>query len=126
MGKINAPLLAFNRGLVTTAALTRVDVDRIRLSAEQMENWLPKTAGAMSLRPGFGYLGASRNNAFAIDIPFVAATNDTALIEFADGKMRVRVNDVLISRVSVATTISNSTFASSTGWTDASANGGTL
>ncbi|MER9410306.1 hypothetical protein [Mesorhizobium sp. M0589] len=126
MAKTNAPLLAFNRGLVSSSALTRVDVDRIRLSAEAMENWLPKTAGSMFLRPGTGYLGTSRNNAFAIDIPFVAATDDTALIEMADGKMRVRINDVLISRVSVATTISNSTFATSTNWTDASTSGGTL
>lgn len=126
MAKTNAPLLAFNRGLVSSSALTRVDVDRIRLSAEIMDNWLPKTAGSMFLRPGFGYLGTSRNNAFAIDIPFVAATDDTALIEMADGKMRVRINDVLISRVSVATTISNSAFATSTSWTDASTSGGTL
>lgn len=126
MAKTNAPLLAFNRGLVSTSALTRIDVDRIRLSAEVMENWLPKTAGAMFLRPGFGYLGTSRNNAFGIDIPFVASTTDTALIEFADGKMRVRINDVLISRPAVTTTISNSNFATSTGWTDGSTNGGTL
>jgi hypothetical protein len=126
MAKTNAPILAFNRGLVSSSALTRVDVDRIRLSADVMENWLPKTAGAMFLRPGFGYIGTNRNNVFGIDIPFVASTTDTALIEFADGKMRVRVNDVLVSRVSVSTTISNSTFATSTGWTDASASGGTL
>ncbi|RVD31422.1 hypothetical protein [Mesorhizobium sp. M4B.F.Ca.ET.017.02.2.1] len=126
MAKTNAPLLAFNRGLVSTSALTRIDVDRIRLSAEVMENWLPKTAGAMFLRPGFGYLGTSRNNAFGIDIPFVASTTDTALIEFADGKMRVRINDVLISRPAVTTTISNSNFATSTGWTDGSTNGGAL
>ncbi|MBZ9981334.1 hypothetical protein LB521_09200 [Mesorhizobium sp. BR-1-1-8] len=126
MAKTNAPLLAFNRGLVSTSALTRVDVDRIRLSAEIMENWLPKTAGSMFLRPGTGYLGTSRNNAFGIDIPFVASTTDTALIEMADGKMRVRVNDALVSRVAVATTISNSTFATSASWTDGSTNGGTL
>ncbi|AWC25596.1 hypothetical protein CO731_05095 [Aminobacter sp. MSH1] len=126
MPKTNAPLLAWNRGIVSKAALARVDVDRIRLSAEVMENWLPKTAGSMALRPGFSYLGSSRNDAFAIDVPFVAATDDTALIEFANGKMRVRVNDVLVSRVAVATAISNGNFATSTNWTDASTNGGTL
>ncbi|TIP85945.1 MAG: hypothetical protein E5X58_33600, partial [Mesorhizobium sp.] len=87
---------------------------------------MPKTAGSMFLRPGFEYLGTSRNNAFAIDIPFVAATDDTAQIEFADDKMRVRINDALISRVAVATTISNSNFATSASWTDGSTNGGTL
>lgn len=126
MSKGNFPLLAFNRGIVSKKALARVDVDRIRLSAEVMENWLPKTAGAMMLRPGTAYLGSSRNDAQAIDIPFVASTTDTALIEFADGKMRVRVNDALISRVSVSTTVPNSNFATSSGWTDVSTNGGTL
>lgn len=124
--KGNFPLLAFNRGIVSKNALARVDVDRIRLSAEIMVNWLPKTQGSMFLRPGFGYLGSSRNNAFGIDIPFVAATDDTALIEFADAKMRVRVNDVLVSRVAVTTAISNSSFATSASWTDGSTNGGTL
>lgn len=126
MPKTNAPLLAFNRGIVSKAALARVDVDRIRLSAEVQENWIPKTAGSMSLRPGMAYLGSSRNDQFAIDVPFVAATDDTALIEFADAKMRVRVNDALVSRVAVGTTISNGNFASATGWTNASVSGGTL
>lgn len=123
MAKTNAPLLAFNRGLVSSSALVRVDVERIRLSAEVMTNWLPKTAGSMFLRPGFEWLGTSRSNAFAIDIPFVAATDDTALIELADGKMRVRVNDELIARPAVSTTIPNSDFATSTGWTDGSSDG---
>lgn len=123
MAKTNAPLLAFNRGLVSSSALVRVDVERIRLSAEVMTNWLPKTAGSMFLRPGLEWLGSSRNDAFAIDIPFVAATDDTALIELAGGKMRVRVNDALIARPAVTTTIPNSDFATSAGWTDASSDG---
>ena len=124
MPKSNAAILAFNRGIVSRNALARVDVDRIRLSAETMTNWLPKTQGSMFLRPGFEYLGSSRSDAFAIDIPFVAATEDTALIELADGKMRVRVDDTLISRASVTTTVTTSNFASGTGWTEANTGGG--
>lgn len=124
MPKTNAPLLAFNRGLVSSSALVRVDVDRIRLSAEVMTNWLPKTAGSMFLRPGFTWLGSSRNDAFAIDIPFVAATDDTALVEMADGKMRVRVNDALVSRAAVSTTIPDSNFATGSGWTEVNSGGG--
>jgi hypothetical protein len=125
VGKGNAPLLAFNRGIVSKKALSRTDVDRIRLSAEVMDNWLPKTAGAMFLRPGFGYIASSRNDAFTIDIPFVASTDDTALIELGDGKMRVRVADVLVSRLAVTTAVTTSNFSSATGWTDASTGGGT-
>lgn len=124
MAKGNAPLLAFNRGVVSRKALARTDVDRIRLSAEVMDNWLPKTAGAMFLRPGFGFIDSSRNDAFTVDVPFVASTDDTALVELGDGKMRVRVNDVLVSRPAVSTTVPNGDFASGTGWTEANAGGG--
>ncbi|HEV2898844.1 MAG TPA: hypothetical protein VGX71_13610 [Pseudaminobacter sp.] len=122
--KTNVALLAMNRGLVSSTALARIDVDRIRLSAETMTNWLPKTQGAMFLRPGFGYIGTAKNNAFGIDIPFVAATDDTARLELADGVMRVWVNDTLVTRVAVTTSISALT--SSTNWTDQSTNGGTV
>lgn len=126
MGKVNASLLAFNRGIVSKSALARVDVDRIRLSAEVMENWLPKTQGSMILRPGFQYLGSSKSDAAAIDIPFVAATDDTALLEITNGVMRVWVDDALVTRPSVSTSISNSSFSSSSGWTDASTLGGSV
>ena len=124
MGKSNTSILAFNRGIVSRKALARIDVERIRLSAEIMENWLPKTAGSMALRPGFEFIESSRNDAFAIDVPFVAATDDTALIELGDGKMRVRVDDVLVSRVAVTTAVTTSNFASATGWTEANTGGG--
>lgn len=124
MPKSNVPLLAFNRGIVSPRALARVDVERIRLSAEEMENWLPKTAGSMFLRPGFQYVASSRNDAFAVDIPFVAATDDTALIEIGDGKMRVRIDDELVSRPAVTTAVTTSDFSSATGWTEANAGGG--
>lgn len=126
MGKQNVSLLAFNRGIVSKSALSRVDVDRIRLSAEVMVNWMPKTQGSMFLRPGFEYLGSSKSDAQAIDIPFVAATDDTALLEITNGVMRVWVGDQLVSRASVSTTVPNGNFATSTGWTDASTLGGAL
>lgn len=126
MPKTNVPLIAFNRGLVSSSALARVDVERVRLSAEEMTNWLPKTQGSMLLRPGFGYIGTSRSNAKAIYVPFVAATDDTALIEITASHLRVWVDDELVTRVSVTTSVSNSTFSSSSNWTDTSTNGGTV
>lgn len=126
MAKQNVSLLAFNRGIVSKSALARVDVERIRLSAEVMTNWMPKTQGSMSLRPGFGYVGTTKSNQQAIHIPFVAATDDTALIEITNALMRVRVDDVLVSRVSVTTAVTNPTFSTSASWTDTSTNGGAV
>lgn len=126
MPKGNIPLLAFNRGEVSPSALARTDVDRIRLSAETMVNWIPKTQGSMKIRPGLEYIGASKSNNEATWIPFVAATDDTALIEFTDSIMRVWVDDEVITRPSVSTSITNGDFSSSSGWTDNSSNGGVV
>lgn len=80
----------------------------------------------MRLRPGSKYLGSSASDAAAAWIEFVAATDDTALIELTDAVLRVWIDDALITRPSVATTISNGDFASSAGWTDASTGGGVV
>lgn len=126
MPKINPDMIAFNRGIVSPLALARVDVARTRLSAETMTNWLPKTQGAMRLRPGTAWLGSSRGDAAAAWLEFVASTDDTALIEITDGKVRVWANDAPITRPAVTTTISNGAFASSSGWSDGSSDGGAL
>lgn len=127
MPRTNPDLLAFNRGLVSPLALARVDVERTRLSASVMSNWLPKTQGAMRIKPGTKYLGTSDGNNEAAWIEFVASTvGNTALIELSDGKMRVWVDDAVITRPSVTTTITTGDFSSSTGWTDDSTGGGTL
>lgn len=126
MPKGNFPFLAFNRGIVSPKALARVDVDRIRLSAEEMTNWIPKTQGAMRIAPGTEYLGSSKDDAEAVWIDFVASTTDTALLELTGQTLRVWIDDEVMAREAVSTTIPNSSFASSTGWTDSSTNGGTL
>lgn len=113
-----------NRGEVSPSVLARVDVGRVALSAETMVNWIPKTQGPMRIRPGLGYLGTSKSNLPMQPIPFVAATTDTAILEITNSLMRVRVSDALVTRPSVATSISNGSFATSTSWTDASTGGG--
>lgn len=81
---------------------------------------MPRTLGSMMLRPGFGLIGDTYNNLVAKYLDFVFATDDTALIELSDNLMRVWVNDSVITRTSVTTTITNGTFDTNlTGWTDA-------
>src|SRR5688572_18875777 len=107
MPKGNFPLLAFNRGLVSASALSRVDVERIRLSAEVYENFIAKTQGAMMLRPGLEYLGNNLSNLRARGMDFVASTEDTALLELTSGSMRVWLDDELLTRTAVSTTLSD-------------------
>lgn len=89
------PLLSFNRGVLSKTTLARTDLDRTRLSAEVMTNFLPKTQGPMIIRPGTKYLGSSLRDTGAAWIEFVATTTDIALLELTGGdtgttnKMRV-------------------------------------
>lgn len=110
MAKQNAELLAFNRGLVSPLALARVDVKRVAMSAEEMVNWMPRVLGAMSLRAGLAYVGNTLTNLAARILPFQFAVNDTALLELTSGALRVWVNDVLVTRVAVASAVVNGAF----------------
>lgn len=98
-------LLAFNRGMISSRALARVDLKRMALSAEIQTNWMPKVLGSMSLRPGTRYLHNTLINRPAIHIPFVFALDDTALLEITNNCMRVSIDDELITRPVVATTL---------------------
>ena len=120
-------LYAFNRGLVSPLGLARADQKRIGLSAETMTNWIARVLGSMAIRPGLQYIGATLGNAAAKYLPFIFATTDTALIEFTDSNMRIWVNDALLTRTAVGTTVNNGTFAGNiTGWTDSSDSGGSI
>ncbi len=111
-------LYSFNRGLVSPLGLARNDQKRIAMAARVMTNWMPRVLGAMALRPGTSYLGATLSNLAARYLPFIFATSDTALLEFTNGAMRVWINDALITRVSVASAVTNGTFDTNlTGWT---------
>jgi hypothetical protein len=108
-----------NRGLISPKALARVDLDRTRLSAEVMTNWLPKSQGHMTIRPGTKYLGSSFNDSGAEFMEFVATTTDVALLEQTKNKMRVWIDDALMGRPAVSATLS----FSDTGWADISTGG---
>lgn len=111
-------VLAFNRGIISPLANARADIKRVGMSAETQMNMLPRTMGPMSLRPGMEYLGSTYTTTGAVKlIPFVFNNGDTALIEVTDELIRVWVDDALVIRPSVSTSISNGTFISNiTGW----------
>lgn len=124
MARQNAAFLSFNRGRISPKALARVDLDRTRLSAEVMTNWIASTQGSMSIRPGTKYLGSSLNDTGAEWIEFVASTDDVALLELTHEKMRIWLGDdahalELLSRPPVNTTLN----LSDTGWDNASTGG---
>lgn len=119
-------LLSFNRGIMAKQALARLDLKRTALAAEIMSNYMPRTFGSMSLRAGLGYLGSSLSDAQAGFLPFVFATDDTAIVELTNTAMRVWLSDAVITRPSVSSAVTNGSFATDvTGWTDSDEAGAT-
>lgn len=119
MPKQNVALQAFNRGIISSRALARMDIERVGMSAEICSNWMPETIGPMSLRPGTGLVGSIPAPTYLI--PFHRSTNDVALLEFTAGSLRIWRDDALVTRPTPAGTINNSDFSSGlTGWTDSS------
>lgn len=119
-------LLAFNRGVISKTGLARIDIERMEMSAEQMTNWIPRVLGSMMLRPGLGFISRSNGDLPCRNVPFVFSADDTVLLEMTNGNVRFRIDDVLLQRVDVSTTITNGLFTSTlgTGWTDVSDVGG--
>lgn len=98
MPRQNVSQVQFNRGLLSRLGLARaVDIKRAQGASVIQNNWLSRPLGSMSLRPGTGYLGSTRNNLKTQLIPFIFSTSDTAKLEFTDGMMRVWRNDVPIT-----------------------------
>jgi hypothetical protein len=120
MARVNQPLLAFNRGVISPLGLARIDLDRLQLSAEIQTNWMPRVLGSMMLRPGFEYIYGIKSNNKPHHIPFIAAVDDTAIIELTDSVMRISIDEVIITRPAVTAAITNGLFTTDlTGWTDA-------
>ncbi|HRH18069.1 MAG TPA: hypothetical protein PLS22_11520, partial [Aquabacterium sp.] len=118
--------MAFNRGLISRLALARADIKRVAMSAQTMYNLIPRVMGSMMLRPGTQYLQETRDNLASRDIPFVFSISDKAGIELTDQVMRVMVDDEIITRPSVTTSVTNGNFDANLGsWTDADEAGAT-
>ncbi len=125
MSKDNYSHLAFNRGLLSPLGLGRIDLKRTALSAETQTNWIPRVLGSAMLRPGLAYKGETTENKAAVHIPFVFSSTDKAVLEFTENKLRVRIDDTVLTRPSVLTAVTNGNFTSdiTTGWTDSDESG---
>jgi hypothetical protein len=125
MGKVNALTHLFNAGIVSRAALNRVDKEVIRLHAERQENLIPYSIGKAIMRPGLEMLAGSLNGLRPRLLPFVKGLGDAAMLELVDGGLRVWLDDEPIERPAVTAAITNGDFSSSTGWTETETGGAT-
>lgn len=123
MAKLTTVVHGFNVGIVDIDNLTRIDLERMRLAAEEQENIIGTVTGKGFLRPGTKYITTADGPALIKD--FIFSADDAALLEFTNQKMRVLVGDVVVTRPSVSTAVTSGTFSSSTGWTLAPTEGAT-
>jgi hypothetical protein len=122
--RANAPLYSLNAGEVSKIALARVDVAKLRMAAACQVNWLPYVVGPMSMRPGLLYVGEVLGDAPAKLLRFVFSKLDTALIELTANKMRVWINEVLVTRVAVGTAIGDPFFQNLGSWSTSNTTSG--
>lgn len=121
--------LAFNRGVISPRGLSRIDIDRMAMSAEIQTNWVPRVLGSMMLRPGLEYLTATASGSGdAVLHPFIFSQNDTAILHGGITSFRILDPDTGTSLQYGGPTnsqITNNLFdANITSWTDASETGG--
>lgn len=116
MAKVNTFLHAWNVGVQDAKHLLRIDLERMRLAAEEQTNILALTTGPGFMRPGLEYLSSTAGNAVARLKEFVFGATDAALMEFSNLSMSVKNDDATISRPHVDATIASGDFSSSTGW----------
>lgn len=116
MAKTNAHMLAFNRGEVSKLALARIDLAKLQLATECQVNWMPFKVGPAMLRPGLEFIGEILGDKPCALIDFAYSATDTALLELTDSVMRVWINDVLLTRGAVGTTVADPNFAGGGSW----------
>ena len=100
----------FNRGEVDKFALARQDVTKVQNSGALVENFLPIRLGPMKHAPGVEDLGSLAGE--GIIIPFLNAIDSTALVEVTEGLKRIWVDDELIEREAVTSTLPSITIFS--------------
>jgi hypothetical protein len=110
MARAQVPFFALNAGEVSKTALARVDLEKMRLAAEEMVNWVPTVLGPISIRPGLKYLGSTVSDGVCRLLPFIFNASTTSLIEVTAGGMRIRNADTLVTYVDHSSVISGGDF----------------
>jgi hypothetical protein len=122
----NTPFHSLNAGQVSREALGRVDLAKMRITAEVQKNLLPTVLGPAKFRPGSAFVTRTLDDAEARLLPFVFNVDTKALIELTDGAMRILLDGEPLTRPSVTATVTNGSFATDlTGWTGADEAGAT-
>lgn len=126
MPAVDADLLTFNAGEVSTLGLARIDLSKLRCAARTQSNFLPLILGPAIFRPGTASIAEVPGDAPAALLEFYFDEVTKAPIVVTEAGAQFLVDDAYIARGSVATAIENGDFAADlTGWTDSDQAGAT-
>lgn len=89
MTRTSPPQVAFSSGELDPLLHRRFDYQRFQTGLATCRGFLPLAQGGFTRAPGTLHRGTTRANGAATLIPFVFAANDSLVLEFTDGKMRV-------------------------------------
>jgi len=118
MARRHELVYALNAGGVDPDAISRVDLEKMRLAGEHpVSELLPHVLGPASLRPGSEMLARIPSDAQTRMIPMLRDVGTSYMLLLSPREMRVSLDGVIQQVPSVATTISTA------GWSDVSAAG---
>ena len=88
---------SFTAGELAPSLHSRVDLAKYRTGAKKLLNWIIHPHGGISRRDGLEFVGwtGDQDNAVRL-VSFEASTNDTYILEFGAGYMRVYRNGALV------------------------------
>ncbi|MGR3521939.1 MAG: hypothetical protein ACU0FT_04215 [Paracoccus sp. (in: a-proteobacteria)] len=89
MTRISRDQLAFSSGEISPLLRARIDYQRFLTGLAACPGWLPLRQGGITRGPGTIFRGYTRDNAKARLIAFEFAKNDSLVLEFTAGWMRV-------------------------------------
>ena len=83
MASEDRQFLAFNRGVLSSIGLARIDLERYGWAAAVQKNFMPRVLGSMMLRPGMkfiDYMNITGGIGLTRQIPFIFEEDDTIVV----------------------------------------------
>jgi len=103
---------ALNAGGVDPESIARVDLERMRLSGEHpVSNWLPKSVGPMTLRPGSEMLVDVPSDAQTVMKRFLRSSGSSTLLLFSDYTIRFMTDGTILQVPAVSTAIASGSWS---------------
>ncbi|MEM6354085.1 MAG: hypothetical protein AAF844_00170 [Pseudomonadota bacterium] len=84
------PQIAFSAGEVSPLVYERFDIEKFAQAAKRLENVIVREQGGVTLRPGTRHVALTPDQTGTIRLaPFEESANDTMLLEFTVGRLRL-------------------------------------